>query len=108
MILIEEEIEDKKTLYEQLTEAFSSVKMFVSVCINRAIKYNSMPDKYHIDEVNKNLEIIYKNVGHGEGLKLTNAMLEDQEKVLKDNNVNVIFENQDGFPVKKKAKLKFK
>lgn len=108
LILIEEEFEDKRTLYEQLTEAFSSVKMFVSVCINRAIKYNSMPNKYHIDEVNKDLEIIYKNVGEGEGLKLTNAMLEEQEKVLKDNNVNVIFETQNGFPIKKKAKIKYR
>lgn len=108
LISIEEEIEEKKTLYEQLSEAYSSVKMFVSVCINRAIKYGSMPNQYHIDEVNKDLKLIYKNVGEGEGLKLTNNLLDEQEKVLKANNVNVTFETQDGWPITRKAKIKYK
>lgn len=105
LILIEEEIEDKKTLYEQLTEAFSSVKMFVSVCINRVIKYNSMPNDYHIKEVNKDLDIIYKNVSDKEGLKLIDNMLNDQEKLFDENNVPVEF-RRDAYSNKRKAKIK--
>lgn len=105
IILLDEEFDDKKTLYEQLTEAFSSVKMFVSVCINRVIKYNSMPNDYHIKEVNKDLDMIYKNVSDKEGLKLIDNMLNDQEKLFDENNVPVEF-RRDAYSNNRKAKIK--
>ena len=104
IILLDEEFDDKKTLYEQLSEAFSSVKMFVSVCINRVIKYNSMPNNYHIKEVNKDLDIIYKNVSDKEGLNLIDNMLDEQEKVLNSNNVPLEFKRDSSN--KRKARIK--
>lgn len=105
IILLDEEFDDKKTLYEQLSEAFSSVKMFVSVCINRVIKYNSMPNEYHINEVNKDLNIIYKHISDKEGLNLIDNMLDDQEKVLNSNNVPLEFK-RDSHSNKRKARIK--
>lgn len=105
IISLDEEFDDKKTLYEQLSEAFSSVKMFVSVCINRVIKYNSMPNDYHINEVNKDLDVIYKNVSDKEGLKLIDNMLNDQEKLFDENNVPVEF-RRDDYSNNRKAKIK--
>ncbi|USW96692.1 hypothetical protein NHF39_08985 [Pseudomonas proteolytica] len=54
-------IEDKRTYYERLTDAFSSVKNFVEACINRSINYQqSKPNKAQLDKINDQLKLMHK------------------------------------------------
>lgn len=99
-------IEAKRTYYEKLEDAFSSIKKFVSACIHRNIRYDEVrPPKHQLKEVNDSLDLIYENIHAPEGIKMINKLLDDQELEFEKNNIPVEFSS--GFLSKKRfAKYK--
>ena len=97
-------IEDKRTYYERLTDAFSSVKNFVEACINRSINYQqSKPNKAQLDKINDQLKLMHKELDSPDGQKYINEFLDVQEVELEKNDIPVKFEG--GFLGKKKNRL---
>ncbi|HDS1738106.1 TPA: hypothetical protein QEM55_005199 [Pseudomonas putida] len=86
-------IEAKKSYYEKLEDAFSSVKNFVTACIHRHIRYDEKrPPKHRIEEVNTSLNLIYDTIKGPEGLELIDKMLDEQEQEFEKNDVPVKFQ----------------
>ncbi|MCM8740617.1 hypothetical protein [Pseudomonas koreensis] len=97
-------IEDKRTYYERLTDAFSSVKNFVEACINRSINYQqSKPNKAQLDKINDQLKIMHKELHSPDGQKYINEFLDVQEVELEKNDIPVKFEG--GILDRKKNRL---
>lgn len=98
------EIEDKRSYYEKLTAAFSSVKNFVEACIQRSIHYNrTTPDKAQLQKINEEIKLMHKELNSDDGQKFVNEFLDEQEIELEKNDIPVIFEG--GLFSKRKNRL---
>ncbi|KMT55767.1 hypothetical protein [Pseudomonas fildesensis] len=97
-------IEDKRTYYEKLSDAFKSVRNFVEACIHRSIRYETTkPNQSQLDNVNNELKIMHKELPSPEGQKLINEYLDIQEAELHKNDIPVKFEG--GFLDRKSNRL---
>ncbi|MBJ2211691.1 hypothetical protein JFT64_06480 [Pseudomonas carnis] len=97
-------IEDKRTYYEKLSDAFKSVRNFVEACIHRSIRYEiTKPNQLQIDNVNNELKLMHKELPSPEGQKLINEYLDIQEAELHKNDIPVKFEG--GFLDRKSNRL---
>ena len=87
------EIEDKRSYYQKLSDAFSSVKNFVEACINRSIHYNrTAPDKTQLQKINEEIKLMHKELNSPDGQQFINEFLDEQEVELEKNDIPVIFE----------------
>ena len=87
------QIEDKRSYYQKLTDAFSSVKNFVEACIQRSIHYNqSKPDKTQLQKINEQIKLIHQELDSPDGQKYTNEVLDELEVELEKHDIPVIFE----------------
>ncbi|MFL1499806.1 hypothetical protein ACI77N_01165 [Pseudomonas sp. S191] len=97
-------IEDKRTYYEKLSDAFKSVRNFVEACIHRSIRYEATkPNQSQLDKVNDELKLMHKELPSPEGQKLINEYLDTQEAELHKNDIPVKFEG--GFLDRKSNRL---
>lgn len=98
------QIEDKRSYYQKLTDAFSSVKNFVEACIQRSIHYNqSKPDKTQLQKINEQIKLIHQELDSPDGQKYTNEVLDELEVELEKHDIPVIFEG--GLFSKRKNRL---
>ena len=98
------QIEDKRSYYQKLTDAFSSVKNFVEACIQRSIHYNqSKPDKTQLQKINEQIKLIHQELDSPDGQKYTNEVLDELEVELEKHDIPVIFEG--GLLSKRKNRL---
>ena len=87
------QIEDKRSYYQKLTDAFSSVKNFVEACIHRSIHYNqSKPDKTQLQKINEQIKLIHQELDSPDGQKYTNEALDELEVELEKHDIPVVFE----------------
>ena len=87
------QIEDKRSYYQKLTDAFSSVKNFVEACIQRSIHYNqSKPDKTQLQKINEQIKLIHQELDSPDGQKYTNEALDELEVELEKHDIPVVFE----------------
>ena len=87
------QIEDKRSYYQKLTDAFSSVKNFVEACIQRSIHYNqSKPDKTQLQKINEQIKLIHQELDSPDGQKYTNEVLDELEVELEKHDIPVVFE----------------
>ncbi len=101
---IDIDIEDKRSYYQKLSDAFSSVKNFVEACINRSIHYNrTTPDKAQLQKINEEIKLMHKELNSDDGQKFVNEFLDEQEIELEKNDIPVIFEG--GLFSKRKNRL---
>ena len=98
------QIEDKRSYYQKLTDAFSSVKNFVEACIQRSIHYNqSKPDKTQLQKINEQIKLIHQELDSPDGQNYTNEVLDELEVELEKHDIPVIFEG--GLFSKRKNRL---
>ena len=98
------QIEDKRSYYQKLTDAFSSVKNFVEACIQRSIHYNqSKPDKTQLQKINEQIKLIHQELDSPDGQKYTNEVLDELEVELEKHDIPVIFKG--GLFSKRKNRL---
>lgn len=87
------QIEDKRSYYQKLTDAFSSVKNFVEACIQRSIHYNqSKPDKTQLQRINEEIKLIHQELNSPDGQKYTNEVFDKLEVELEKHDIPVVFE----------------
>ena len=87
------QIEDKRSYYQKLTDAFSSVKNFVEACIQRSIHYNqSKPDKTQLQKINEEIKLLHKELNSPDGQLYINEVLDKHEAELDKNDIPLFFE----------------